>query len=64
MTTQPHDPTGGALLWSVEGSLTVRREPGGYRIVAVADGEPKAFSAQKDDIEAFLDQLSKLVRGY
>jgi len=65
VTLQPHDPEGGALLWSVEGTLTVRKTPAGYHVLALADGEEQVrFDVQQDDMEAFLEQLSILVRGY
>ena len=68
MTTQPSDPEGGALLWSVNGTLVIRKTPSGYHIMAEehshAGYDAQNFDAQQDDMEAFLEQLSNLVRGY
>ena len=65
---QPHDPQGGALLWSSDGTLTVRRTAAGYRVIAEeyanhANGTV-TFDVQQDDMEAFVDQLKRLMGSY
>jgi len=65
---QPKDPEGGALLWSPSGTLTIRRTPSGYRVIAeeYISGSmgTMTFDAQQDDIESFIDQLKRLVGSY
>ena len=65
---QPKDPEGGALLWSVDGTLTIRRSAAGYRVIFIEDtmgGDgTQSFDAQHDDIESFIDQLKRLVGSY
>ncbi len=74
---QPKDPEGGALLWSPDGTLTVRRTAAGYRIIAEtfpridrAGSSPSPaitlqFNVQQqDDIESFIDQLKRLIGSY
>ncbi len=73
---QPQDPEGGALLWSVDGTLTIRRTAVGYHIVAETypatpapgaaeiPGRIITIDAQQDDIESFIDQLKRLMGSY
>ena len=65
---QPTDPEGGALLWGVDGTLTIRRSAAGYRVIFIEDtmgGDgTQSFDAQHDDIESFIDQLKRLVGSY
>ena len=62
---QPKDSEGGALLWSVDGTLVVRRTPSGYHVVALADGgEQAAFDVRQDDLEDFIDKLKRLIGAY
>jgi len=65
---QPKDPEGGALLWSVDGTLTIRRTAASYRVIFIEDtmgGDgTQSFDAQQDDIESFIDQLKRLMGSY
>ena len=74
---QPKDPEGGALLWSPDGTLTVRKTPAGYHVlmeiplsIKFGTTEPSTlggtlrFDVQQDDLEAFIDQLKRLSGGY
>ena len=61
---QPKDPESGALLWSPTGTLTVRRTPSGYRVTGWDGGSTAGFDARQDDMEAFVDQLKRLIGAY
>lgn len=62
---QPHDSEGGALLWSVDGTLSVRRTASGYHVtMSNIENDCVSFDAHQDDIEAFIDQLKRLAGSY
>ena len=68
MALSPQDHEGGALLWSSDGTLVVRRTPAGYRVIAEEYAENAkgtvTFDVQQDDIETFIDQLKRLAGAY
>ena len=71
---EPHDSEGGALLWSPDGTLTIRRTPAGYHVIAetypvtpspgaaAIPGAIIIFDAQQGDIENFLARLDEIAR--
>lgn len=76
MAQQPQDTEGGALLWSSDGTLVIRRTPAGFHVVAETypdvpapgaaeiPGAVITFDAQRDDLENFIDKLKRLMGGF
>ncbi len=68
MALSPQDHEGGALLWSSDGTLVVRKTAAGYRVIAEEYAENAkgtvTFDVQQDDIETFIDQLKRLAGAY
>lgn len=74
-TQEPRDLVGdGALLWSPDGTLTIRRTPAGFHVVAETypdtpspgaaeiPGAIITFDAQYGDIDTFIGKLSDMLR--